>query len=161
MSNTSRATSQARVRLGTEAPVSSISRNKNVMPDVSIISLTTEVVMISRRSGCDSIRSANRARSWAGKYASSTRRRYGSSGRREASTSSSAEILVCASSRANSGVVRPPPADRRSAISRSPGSTSCSGSSRLSRTSLRRYRACTCSREGACDRDAARAMFCR
>ena len=59
MSNTSLATSQARVKLGTEAPVSSISRNKNVMPDVSAISLTTEVVMISRRSGCDSIWSAN------------------------------------------------------------------------------------------------------
>ena len=55
------------VRSGTDAPVSSISRNRNVVPEVSIISLTTEVVMISRRSRCDVIRSANLARSGAGK----------------------------------------------------------------------------------------------
>ena len=67
MSNTSRATSQARVRSGTDAPVSSISRNKNVMPEVSIISLTAEVVMISRRSGWASIWSVNLACSGAGK----------------------------------------------------------------------------------------------
>ncbi len=67
MSNTSRATSQARVRSGTDAPVSSSSRNRNVVPEVSIISLTTEVVMISRRSRCVIIRSANLARSGSGK----------------------------------------------------------------------------------------------
>ena len=67
MSNTSRATSHARVRSGTDAPVSSISRNMNVVPEVSIISLTAEVVMISRRSGWASIRSANLARIGAGK----------------------------------------------------------------------------------------------
>ena len=52
MSKTSRATSQARVMSGPEAPVSSFSRNQKVMPDWSTISLTTTVVMISRRSGC-------------------------------------------------------------------------------------------------------------
>ena len=67
MSNTSRATSHARVMSGTDAPVSSISRNRNVVPEVSIISFTAEVVMISRRSGWASIRSANLARIGAGK----------------------------------------------------------------------------------------------
>ena len=67
MSNTSRATSQARLRSGTDAPVSSISRNKNVVPEESIISLTAEVVMISRRSGWASIRSANLDCNGAGK----------------------------------------------------------------------------------------------
>jgi hypothetical protein len=52
---------------GTDAPVSSISRNRNVVPEVSIISFTAEVVMISRRSGWASIRSANLARIGVGK----------------------------------------------------------------------------------------------
>jgi hypothetical protein len=67
MSNTSRATSQARVMSGTGRPVSSSNRNRNVLPPVSTISLTSEVVMISRRSRCALIRSANLARSGAGK----------------------------------------------------------------------------------------------
>ena len=49
------------------AATSSAMRNMNVLPPVSIISLTTEVVMISRRSRCPLIWSPNRARSGAGK----------------------------------------------------------------------------------------------
>ena len=67
MPKTSRATSQARVMSGTDAPVSSFSRNANVVPEVSTISLTTEVVMISCRSGWVCIRPAWEARSGAGK----------------------------------------------------------------------------------------------
>ena len=52
MPKTSRATSHARVMSGTGSPVSSPSRNRNVEPPVSTISLMTEVVMISRRSRC-------------------------------------------------------------------------------------------------------------
>ena len=40
---------------GTEAPVSSFMRNRNVIPPVFTMSLTTTVVMISRRSGWRSI----------------------------------------------------------------------------------------------------------
>ena len=138
MPKTSRATSHARVMSGTDAPVSSFSRNANVVPDMSTISLTTEVVMISCRSGCDPIRPDWLARSGAGKYPVSSRRRYGSSARPEARTSSAAAILVCASSRASSGLVRPLPADRRSAISFSPGTASWPRRSRLSRSSWRR-----------------------
>ena len=45
MSNTSRATSHARVRSGTDAPVSSISRNRNVVPDESMSALTTAYLL--------------------------------------------------------------------------------------------------------------------
>ena len=58
MSKTSRATSQAAVMSGTDAPVSSLSRNANVIPDRSTMSLITAVVMISRCSRCDPIRPA-------------------------------------------------------------------------------------------------------
>ena len=67
MSNTFRATSQAAAMSGTDAPVSSLSRNAKVIPDLSTMSLTTAVVMISRCSRCDCIRSAYRSRSGAGK----------------------------------------------------------------------------------------------
>ena len=40
---------------GTDAPVSSFIRNKNVVPAWFTMSLTTTVVTISRRSGCRSI----------------------------------------------------------------------------------------------------------
>jgi len=40
---------------GTEAPVSSFIRNRNVVPPVFTMSLTTMVVTISLRSGCRSI----------------------------------------------------------------------------------------------------------
>ncbi len=43
---------------GTDAPVSSFSRNAKVIPDQSTMSLTTAVVMISRCNRCDSIRPA-------------------------------------------------------------------------------------------------------
>ena len=43
---------------GTDAPVSSLSLNANVIPDLSTISLLTTVVMISRCSRWDRIRSA-------------------------------------------------------------------------------------------------------
>ena len=52
---------------GMDAPVSSACRNSDVMPDRSIMSLTTAVVMISRCSRCGGIRSANRSRIGAGK----------------------------------------------------------------------------------------------
>ena len=87
MSKTSLATSQAAVMSGTEAPVSSFSRNPNVMPERSTMSLTRTVVMISRCSRCEPIRPANRSRSGIGKYLVSAPRRYGSSGSREARTS--------------------------------------------------------------------------
>ncbi len=67
MPNTSRVTSQALVSSGTEAPVSSASRNRNVVPPVSTIWFTTEVVMISRCSRWLAIWAANRSRSGAGK----------------------------------------------------------------------------------------------
>ena len=60
MSNTSRATSQALVSSGTDAPVSSASRNRNVDPPVSTIWFTTDVVMISRCSRWPSIALAKR-----------------------------------------------------------------------------------------------------
>jgi hypothetical protein len=65
--NTSRATSQVRVMSGTEAPVSSFRRKMNVVPEVSTISFTTEVVMISWRSGCEPIGAPWAARSGTGK----------------------------------------------------------------------------------------------
>ncbi len=58
MSNTLRPTSQAAAMSGTDAPVSSLSLNANVIPDLSTISLLTTVVMISRCSRWDRIRSA-------------------------------------------------------------------------------------------------------
>ena len=67
MSKTSLATSQAAVISGTDAPVSSFSRNANVMPDRSTMSLTTEVVMISRCSRCSPIPAAYFSRSGVGK----------------------------------------------------------------------------------------------
>ena len=67
MSNASRATSQARVSSGTEAPVSSDSRNRNVVPPVSTIWLTTEVVMISRCRRWPAMLAENLSRSGAGK----------------------------------------------------------------------------------------------
>ncbi len=122
MPKTSLATSHARVMSATGCPVSSPSRNRNVDPPVSTISLITEVVMISRRSRCPPSWSANRSRSCAGKYQASTDCSAGSSGRSDPSTSCPAAILVCASSRASSGVVSPVPAERLAAISFSPGS---------------------------------------
>ncbi len=149
MPKTSRATSQALVMSTTGSPVSSPSRNRNVDPPVSTISLMTEVVMISRRSRCAPSWSANRSRSGTGKYSASVDRRDGSSGRSEASTCWPAAILVWASSTASSGVVRPVPAERRAAISFSSGSPSVSSDTRFSRSSWRRYRPCTWSRRGA------------
>ena len=67
MPKTSLATSQALVMSATGSPVSSPSRNRNVDPPVSTISLITEVVMISRRSRCAPSWSANRSRSGTGK----------------------------------------------------------------------------------------------
>jgi hypothetical protein len=64
---TSLATSQARVMSGIDAPVSSACRNSELIPDRSIMSLTTTVVMTSRCSRCGGIRSANRSRIGAGK----------------------------------------------------------------------------------------------
>ncbi len=43
---------------GTDAPVSSFIRNRNVVPPVFTMSLTTIVVTISRRSGWSSISAA-------------------------------------------------------------------------------------------------------
>ena len=51
-SSTSRATTHARVTSTTEAPVSSVMRWSNEIPDRLTISLTSRVAMISRRSGC-------------------------------------------------------------------------------------------------------------
>ena len=52
---------------GTDAPVSSFIRNRKVVPERSTMSLTTSVVMISRRSGWVRIWSANDPRSGSGK----------------------------------------------------------------------------------------------
>ena len=51
-SSTSRATTHARVTSTTDAPVSSVIRWSNEMPDRLTIWLTMRVEMISRRSGC-------------------------------------------------------------------------------------------------------------
>ena len=56
------------------------SRCRKVVPPVLTMSLTSTVVMISRRSGWPSMCSGNRSRSAVGKYACSRPRRYGSSG---------------------------------------------------------------------------------
>ncbi len=159
MSKTSRATSHASVRCGTEAPVSSFSRNANVMPDLSTISLITAVLMISLCRRCDGIRLVNRSRSGIGKYLFSARLRYGSSGTSEASTSWPSAILVCASSTENSGSVRPEPVDRRSAMSLSAGRTSSRRLIRPSRSSFLMYLAWTCSICADCALAAARALF--
>ena len=66
-SNTRRATSQAQVMSGTDAPVSSFIRNRKVVPERSTMSFTTLVVMISRRSGWVRIWSANSSCSGSGK----------------------------------------------------------------------------------------------
>ncbi len=59
-SNTARTTLYARAIWPTSAPVSSIARCTNVVPPRLIMSLTTTVVMISRRRGWPSRSSANR-----------------------------------------------------------------------------------------------------
>ncbi|CAM5430075.1 hypothetical protein SFUMM280S_10412 [Streptomyces fumanus] len=57
----------ARTISSSDAPVSSRSRCRYVVPPVLTVSLTSTVVVISRRSGWVSIRSANCSRSAAGK----------------------------------------------------------------------------------------------
>ena len=113
-----------------DAPVSSPRRNAKVVPLSFTMLLTTDVAMISRRSGWRSIRSRNRSRSGVGKYSTSRLARSGSSGRSEPRISSSSVSLVYARSVANSGPARPSPAWRRSASALSSGRNS---SRRLSR----------------------------
>jgi len=67
MSKTARDTTWARAISSAEAPVSSRIRNTKLVPALFTRLLTTCVVMISRRSGCVSIRSRNRSRSAEGK----------------------------------------------------------------------------------------------
>ena len=66
-SKTSRQTTNARATCSGVAPVSSVARNANVMPPRLTIELTTELVMISRRSGCPASWSPYCSRIGAGK----------------------------------------------------------------------------------------------
>ncbi len=124
MSKTSRATSQAAVMSGTDAPVSSFIRNRKVIPDRSTMSLTTAVVMISRCSGWARPSGRRTSPAAAGEVVDQHPTQVGVVRQRRGQHLLGRAILVWASSTENSGTVRPGPADRRSAISLSPGSTS-------------------------------------
>ncbi len=156
----SRAASCARTISSVEAPVSSRRRCRKVEPPVLTVSLTRIVVMISRRSACASICSANLSPRAAGKYAKSRRRRYGSSGSSVTMSSSAVVILVYANSTASSGWVSPLPLLSSSRICRSVGRNS---SSRLSSPAPSRRRMKRCwawSRLGAWAEPLASAVFC-
>ena len=105
-----RAASWARTISAAVAPVSSASRNANVVPARLTMPFTSAVAMISRRSGCVAIRVEEAlARRRAGSTARARARSRGRRGARLASSSSSSVILAYASSTASSGAVRPRP----------------------------------------------------